>query len=308
MTALRRGATVPRVTDPFEVSDDAPLRVGVALTATATATATSSPPGAVLQTRLGSFCEALSEATGIATVPHVAPDYPGLLEAMHAGRVDVAWLPPVIALRSASVGRALPIALPVRRGVSSFYTALFARADSPFRRPADLAAARAAWVNPQSASGYLVIRAALRAQNVNLEHAFSEEKFHAMHAAVVRAVLSAEADVGATFLHREPQGGIWRAGWGNAEVHVIARVGPIPADVIAAGVHVPVARIRRVQTALTSGGHPALTATGALLLEAESFVVAQGEHLAPLEKLLGFLEDTAHRWGSDFPPPSTRMG
>ena len=297
------------MTDGFEVSDDSPLRVGVAQTATATATATSLPPGAVLQTRLGSFCEALSEATGIAAVPHLAPDYPGLLEAMHSGRVDIAWLPPVIALRSASLGRALPIALPVRHGVSSFYTALFARADSPFRRPADLAAARAAWVNPQSASGYLVIRAALRAQNVNLDHAFGEEKFHATHAAVVRAVLSAEADVGATFLHREPHGGgIWRAGWGSADVHMIARVGPIPADVIAAGVHVPVARIRRAQNALTSGSHPALTAAGALLLEAESFVVAEGEHLAPLEKLLGFLEDTAYRWGSDFPPPSTRLG
>lgn len=309
MTAPLAGATVQRVSDPFDPAQSGPLRIGVALTATATASSSGASPATVMQTRLGTFCEALSQATGLPTLPHAARDYPALLEAMHAGQVDVAWLPPVVALRAASSGRALPIALPVRRGVSSFYSALFTRGDSPFRRPADILAARAAWVSAQSASGYLVIRAALRAQNVKLEQAFAVERFLGTHAAVVRAVLAGEADVGATFLHRELEGGgVWRAGWGNADVHIVARVGPIPADVIAAGVHVPVARIRTVQTALVSGAHPALSAAGSLLLEAEGFVAAQGEHLAPLEKLLGFLEDTAYRWGSDFPPPSTRLG
>jgi phosphonate transport system substrate-binding protein len=307
LTAPERGVTVARVTDPFELPADTRLRVGIALTATATASESSAPPSAVVHTRLGSFCQALSDATGLAVDALPATDYPSLLEAMHAGAVDVAWLPPVVALRAASTGRAIPIALPVRRGVSSFYAALFARAGTRFTRPADLQAARVAWVSAQSASGYLVIRAALRAQGVSLERAFSEERFFGTHASVVRAVLDGVADVGATFLHHDlASGGARRAGWGNADVTVIARVGPIPADVIAAGVHVPVARIRTVQKALVSGEHSALTASGALLLEADGFVEAQSEHLAPLEKLLGFLEDTAYRWGSQFPPPSTR--
>jgi phosphate/phosphite/phosphonate ABC transporter binding protein len=309
LTAPRWRVTVAAVTEAFEPEPDGPLRVGVALTATATATASTAPPATVVQTRLGSFCQALSAAIGVETVPYNANDYPSLLEAMHSGRVDVAWLPPVVALRAASTGRALPIALPVRRGVSSFYSALFARPDSAMRRAADLSGARAAWVNAQSASGYLVIRAALRAQGLDLDRAFSEQTFAGSHVAVVRAVLDGKADVGATFMHHDPSGTTpARAGWGSADVHVIARVGPIPADVIAAGVHVPVARIRAVQRALVGGEHAALTAAGALLLEAEGFVVAEGAHLEPLEKLLGFLEDTAYRWGSVFPPPSTRFG
>src|SRR5690606_3777649 len=253
-----------------------------------------------------SFCAALADATGLPAVAHAASDYPDLLQALRAGQVDIAWLPPVVALRAASTGRALPIALPVRRGVSSFYSALFARSESPYRRPADLLGVRAAWVNAQSASGYLVIRAALRAQGVDLARAVAEEKFVGSHAAVVRAVLDDQADVGATFLHHDPAGGgVWRAGWGNQEVSVIARVGPIPADVLAAGVHVPVARIRPVQEALTGNAHPRLVAAGSLLLEADGFVAAQSAHLAPLEKLLGFLEDTAQRFASQFPPPST---
>jgi ABC-type phosphate/phosphonate transport system substrate-binding protein len=112
------------------------------------------------------------------------------------------------------------------------------------------------------------------------------------------------ADVGATYVHHDVRaGGVWRAGWGDASVHVIARVGPIPSDVIAAGVHVPVPRIRQVQQALVSGESAELMASASLLLEAESFVVATSEHLAPLEALLGFLEDTAERWSSVMPPP-----
>jgi phosphonate transport system substrate-binding protein len=307
LTAPACGVSVTRVTDPFELPPGAPLRVGVALTATATASTSNAPPATVVQTRLGSFCQALADATGLDVAASPASDYPALLEAMHSGTVDVAWLPPVVALRAASTGRAIPIALPVRRGVSSFYAALFARAGSRFVRPTDLRGARAAWVSAQSASGYLVIRAALRAQGVSLEEAFAQERFFATHPGVVRAVLDDVADVGATFMHHDAAaGGAGHAGWANAEVQVIARVGPIPADVIAAGVHVPVARIRSVQRALTSGAHPALTAAGTLLLEAEGFVPAQSSHLAPLEKLLGFLEDTAYRWGSQFPPPSTR--
>jgi ABC-type phosphate/phosphonate transport system substrate-binding protein len=278
----------------------------VALTATATASTSSAPPATVVRTRLGSFCQALADATGFGVTAHAASDYPGLLDAMHSGSVDIAWLPPVIALRAASTGRAIPIALPVRRGVSSFYAALFSRPGSRFLRTSDLRGARAAWVSAQSASGYLVIRAALRAQGVNFAEAFTEERFFGTHAAVVHAVFEDQADVGATFLHHDAaSGGVWRAGWGNAEANVVARVGPIPADVIAAGIHVPVSRIRAVQKALTSGAHPTLTATGALLLEADGFVEAQSTHLAPLEKLLGFLEDSAYRWGSQLPPPSS---
>lgn len=294
--------------DPSELADTAPLRVGVALSANVAVDSSLALPATVIRTRLGSFCEALTAATGLKALPHPSHDYPALLEAMHAGEVDIAWLPPVVALRAASTARAIPIALPVRRGVSSFYAALFARSNVPFARPADLVGARAGWVSAQSASGYLVIRAALRAQGLLLERAFAQERFFGSHGAVVQAVLNGVTDVGATFMHHDATaGGIWRAGWGSAEVHVIARVGPIPADVIAAGVHVPVAKIRKVQAALVDARHPELTAAGTLLLEAEGFVAAQSAHLAPLEKLLGFLEDTAYRWSSQLPPASTRF-
>lgn len=276
-----------------------PTRFGVALSS-ATVSGEPGPPGTRVRKRLDRFCDALSRAIGAPVVPHVAADYRALLEALVRQKVDVAWLPPVLALRAASAGRALSIALPVRNELASFYSALFGKAGTRIRRPADLKRVRAAWVDRNSASGYLVIRAALRARGVKPEQAFAEERFLGSHEAVAEAVMCGEADVGATFVHRTPTE--IRAGWGDHNVHIISRVGPIPADVIAAGVHHPVARIRQVQEALISGTQHELSQAAAELFDTEGFMKAEASHLRALEKLLEFLEDIEYRFTSQLPP------
>jgi phosphonate transport system substrate-binding protein len=292
--------------DGSSVEEPTRLRMGIAEASAMTSFGTPKTPASEMQGRLDAMCAALARVLGLEVEPLVARSYPELLEALQRGEVDFAWLPPVVALRAASAGRALPIVLPIRRGVSTFYTTLFARQGSRIVRPPDLVGTRAAWVDSNSASGYLVIRAALRAQGIALEEAFWEERFYGSHAAVVRAVLDRKADVGATYLHHMPGGpGIWRAGFGDEPVQIVTRVGPIPADVIAAGVHVPVPLIRRVQAELVAGADPGLRHAAAQLLEAEGFTAAESTHLEPLERLLGFLEDTATRWTSVMPPPGS---
>lgn len=289
-------------------SPEAPLKIGMVAAPTRTSLGGGEAAHPIMRARLFAFCSALTKASGLPTEPRDFDDYPSLLDAMAAGSLDLAWLPPILAMRAASGGRSLPIALPVRRGVSSFHSALFTVVGSAIQRPPDLNGARVAWVDRQSASGYLLIRAALRAQGVDLAQAFAEEHFFGSHDAVVQAVLEGTADVGATYLHHDASGtGIWRAGWGDANVHIVARVGPIPSDVIAAGIHVPVSQIRAVQRALTSGGHPELAAASSVLMEADKFVVAESAHLKPLEDLLDFLEDAARPWHSMLPPPNVRV-
>jgi len=291
------------------VTDDlAPLRVGMVAAPTRTSLGGGEAAKPMMRARLFAFCAALGRAIGAPAEPRDFDDYPSLLDAMGAGGLDLAWLPPIVAMRAAAGGRALPIALPVRRGVASFHSALFAPVGSAIQRPPDLAGARVAWVDRQSASGYLLIRAALRAQGVELEHAFAEEHFFGSHEAVVRAVLEGTADVGATYLHHDSAGsGIWRAGWGDANVHIVARVGPIPSDVIAAGIHVPVSQMRAVQRALTEGVQGELVSAANVLMEADKFVPSESGHLKPLEDLLDFLEDAARPWHSILPPPNVRL-
>ncbi|HVY44332.1 MAG TPA: PhnD/SsuA/transferrin family substrate-binding protein [Minicystis sp.] len=249
---------------------------------------------------LEALCEALAAELGLVVTGQTFGHYAELLDAMHAGAVDVAWLPPVVALRAAARGRTLPIALPVRGGASSFHGALFARRSFGPSSAKELRAARVAWVDRQSAAGYLVIRAGLRADGVDLARAFGDEAFLGSHDAVVGAVLAGAVDVGATFAYVDgARGPVRRAAWGKADVKVLALAGPIPADVIAASIRVPVALIRRVQRALAEA-EPVRRAAGSLF-GADGFIDARPEHLDALQKLLAHLADEPRP--TSIPPP-----
>jgi phosphonate transport system substrate-binding protein len=83
-------------------------------------------------------------------------------------------------------------------------------------------------------------------------------------------------------------------------VKILALAGPIPADVVAATIRMPVAMIRKVQGALCGGGD-ALTKAGLALFSAEAFVPAKPEHLDALEKLLSHFAEEPRP--TSIPPP-----
>jgi phosphonate transport system substrate-binding protein len=268
---------------------------------------TTDPTGA--RAALDAFCKALSAATGLEVLGLGGWNYHNLIEALESGEVDFAWLPPLIAMRATGRARVVPIVLPVRNGASSYMTALFARQDSSFRDVEHLEGARAAWVDRQSAAGYLVLRAHLRALGVNLDRAFGENMFCGSHGEVTRAVMDGDADVGATFVHVEPDAShprgerVVRAGWGDAAVHVITQAGPIPADVMGASIRVPVATMRTVQRALVSEEEGDLKRAARALFGAEGFVEALSEHLDPLAQLLAGIEDPPSGRTPSLAPP-----
>ena len=273
------------------------LCVGIALTTDPSTT----------QRLLEEFCFALAESTGLEVVPRGVWHYHHLLEGLADREIDIVWLPPILALRATANGRVVPLALPVRNGVSAYRAALFTRADSPLRTMADLKGARAAWVDQQSAAGYLIIRAHLAAQGLRLDRAFASELFVGTHDGVAGAVLDGEADVGATYVYLDERPGqrpvVRKAGWGAADVHMIAYSGPIPSDIIAADRRLPAALRAVVQTALVQASNHRLQQAARTLLSADSFIAPTPEHLEPLSKLLGRLLDASNQPHSMFPPP-----
>ena len=122
-----------------------------------------------------------------------------LLSAFEQGIVQFAWVPPIPAARGVDRGVMVPVAVAVRSGSTSYNAALIAKKQGPIRGIEDLHDLRAAWVDRESAAGYVVIRAALRAAGVSLVSAFRDETFLRSHAEVSRAVGDGRADVGATF-------------------------------------------------------------------------------------------------------------
>jgi phosphate/phosphite/phosphonate ABC transporter binding protein len=205
---------------------------------------------------LASFCQKLETSTGLPIVPAVLESYSALLEGVAAGSVDVAWSPPLVAVALENRGIAGSLAVVKRSLRAGYHSALFVRAQSSLRKPEELSQVRAAWVSPESASGYVVPRWHLRSLGVALDQIFSKEAFYGSHEAVAAAVLGDEADVGATHVGLEPVSGkLATAPWLNvgapaSAVRVLLLIGPIPGDVIVSRNGVPSSTRRALLAAL----------------------------------------------------------
>ncbi len=247
----------------------------------------------------------LAKDLGEPVTAHGMWHYHHLLDALAAGELDIVWLPPMLALRATARGQCIPIALPVRHGVSSYFAALFTRPDSKIRTIEHVRTVTAAWVDRQSASGYLFIRALLASRGVALESVFSREMFLGTHDAVAGAVLDGEVDVGATFVYLDPleNGECARAaGWGDQDVHIICHAGPIPADVIAASPRLPADLRGRLQGALIGSQDGEVARAARQLMGADAFVSPVQQHFDALLEIVGTLEDPRGNAHTTFPP------
>ncbi|HEY6460378.1 MAG TPA: PhnD/SsuA/transferrin family substrate-binding protein [Polyangiaceae bacterium] len=224
---------------------------------------------------------------------HRAADYGVVLAGLKQGLVDVAWLPPLVAGRALRASVADPVAVVVRYGVTSYKTVLVVPPASPLHAVADLRGARVAWVDRESASGYAVVRTALQRAGVRLTEAFGSETFVRSHAAVARAVLEGQVDVGATCAHLE-DGAVRFArtpapgdtGLAASDLRVLFEAGPIPSDVIAVRRSAP-ARVRSVVEGALLRGEPArLHAAARAYVDADTFATPTAEHRRLLASLV----------------------
>src|SRR5206468_2425304 len=94
-------------------------------------------------------------------------------------------------------GVASVLAIPARRGMTTYHAAFIVRRGGP-KTLVELRGRRAAWVQRDSAAGYLVPRMHLAAQGFDVLRFFSRELFVHAHSGVIDAVVSGDADVGAT--------------------------------------------------------------------------------------------------------------
>jgi ABC-type phosphate/phosphonate transport system substrate-binding protein len=185
------------------------------------------------QTRFRATCTHIGAAIGIDLEPHTARDYGELTKAFEAGSLGLAWVPPVTAARLVRRNLVVPLALPLRRGRAHYRSVIVAHEDAPedlasYRSP------RVAWVDPESAAGYLAARGPLQE---HLASGFASEQFLGSHSAVVDAVAIRAVDLGASFgTFDDATGELVEAEWLDAAgvklrpVKAIASFGAIPND------------------------------------------------------------------------------
>ena len=190
------------------------------------------------------LCALVSEGTGALFEPTVASSYEELSSLVEDGEVGLAWLPPMPTIELESRNRATVLAIPARNGATTYHSALVVRRGGP-RTIGDLRTRRAVWVQRDSAAGYLVPRMHLAASGIDVLRYFSRELFVHAHPAVIDAIVSGDADVGATYCHVDPAGRVVRGAWidddgrSSRPIEVLATFGPIPNDALVGSNELP---------------------------------------------------------------------
>jgi serine/threonine-protein kinase len=168
----------------------------------------------------------------------VVGDYQALVDALADGEVDFAWMPPVAFVAAAERGAGI-VALAERFGRPTFEGAVIVRAESKVQTLADLKGRSIAYVDPDSASGYLFPAEMIARQLGRPADVFRDQVFQGSHKAVCDAVARGWVDAGATYAVRDHAERIVHSGWIDLapaerdQLRVLAFTDPIPCDNLA---------------------------------------------------------------------------
>lgn len=132
-------------------------------------------------------------ARGVVVQMKVAPSYQALGDQLLHARVDVAWAPPIVCARVEAAGGSVALRA-VRHGATAYRAALVCRAGPPLQlnRPREVVAA---WVDEDSAAGYLLARSWLAGRHIDARNGFKRTVFCGSYFAALQAVADGLADV-----------------------------------------------------------------------------------------------------------------
>ncbi len=235
--------------------------------------------------RLAELCELVIRDLGGVMLPHHADTYRRLADDFQGGRVAMAWMPPLLCIELEKRSECAEIVLPVRGGAVTYYSALVARRGAGPASLSDVKHAKVAWVDPESSSGYLVPRLHLQAQGRTLGAMFDGELMTGSHAAVLDAVQSGRADVGATYCaSKTPK---WTTTSGaERPLDALTITGAIPNDALVLSPRLaPEVRAKLTRWLLVDMPERARQLT-LDLMGASQFRLAQAGHFAPLRRIL----------------------
>lgn len=238
---------------------------------------------------------ALVNALGTPVQVTLADSYAALTQWFVHGTVDVAWLAPALVVESARRGHLAMVAAAVRGGTCEYNAVLMVKQHAQYQCLADLRGARAGWVDPWSAAGYLFPRKLLRAAKLDPGQLFTEQRFYGTHRAVAEALAEGEIDVGALFADPDegPRAGLspWTRSMG---LRPLAKASGIPGDALCALTRLPGDFVESLSARICSpAGEPV-----AALLEAERFLPRRIEDYRPVREAL---EDEWGRTSSEPP-------
>jgi phosphonate transport system substrate-binding protein len=191
--------------------------------------------------RYGGYARLIEETFGVPVRLFQATDYSGVVQSFTGRHIEMASMSPAAyaAAWMDSNGNVEPFLVTQEAdGSTSYVAVMYVRADSGITSLEQMRGKTMAWADPNSASGYLIPRAALRAAGINPDSYFGRSGFAGGHEQAIVAVLGRQFDAGVTWasgIGEESQGftrGMLRAtaekGLLNMrDIRIIWRSGPI---------------------------------------------------------------------------------
>ena len=162
----------------------------------------------------------------------IVSDYDSLGRSLLNGTIDVGWFSPFASVTTRSKGDITPLVTTVVNHNASYHGYIIARSDKNFKSIDSLQGKSFAFVDKQSASGYVYPRAMIIEQGKEPEKFFSETIFLGSHDRVIEAVLDGTVDAGATY--SEAMDAARQRGLKVQGLTILAQTESIPKDAIAA--------------------------------------------------------------------------
>src|SRR6185295_13696685 len=179
--------------------------------------------------------EILRKELGMEVQPFVATDYTGVVEALRANKLDVAFLAPASYVLAKNEANVRVILKSERKGIAAYYAAIITRADSGIEKLDDLRGKTFAFGDSLSTTGNVFPRKMFKERGIDPVRDFKQILYSGGHDATVLAVLNGKVDAGATYANSpDSQDTAWMRYLKNpADVKLIRAIAfsePIPAD------------------------------------------------------------------------------
>ena len=141
----------------------------------------------------------LSKALGMPVRPFVAADYNGVIEALRAKRLDVAYLGPFSYVLGTTVAdiEAFAVAETKKAGRTFYHSKIITHKDSGIKTVRDLKGKNFAFVDPSSTSGHLFPKAGLIKAGFDPDKEFGRVIFSGSHDSSAIAVQNRRVDAAA---------------------------------------------------------------------------------------------------------------
>ena len=159
------------------------------------------------------FQNYLANALGVEIEWREASDYAGVIEALKAKKIELAWFGPASFARSWIVtdGQAVPLAAEIDKdGGFGYFGVIIVKNDSPYKSVEDLKGKRFGFADPNSTSGYQAPNFFLREAGINPDEFFGSTTFSGSHENSVKMLYDGQFDAVATWWTNEKKSNMSR--------------------------------------------------------------------------------------------------